>query len=238
MESLSWLAGVLYAPAETFRKIAERPKWVVALVVLSIVGVGVGTLAYQKVDQDAMREMTRHQIEERTGQRGAELETSVDQAMGISAKFAPFFPAIGLVGSLFVFLLVAVVFLLGLKLAGGELTFKQSFATTIYGFVPYSLVQSLIALPIVLSREALDPEKLQGGSLLASNLSTFAPEDAPAALVALLGSVDFFTLWSLVLLAIGYSVVARVSGKTAGVVVFIAWALWVGVKVGWAAIFS
>lgn len=237
MESLKRLVGVLFAPTETFRKIAERPTWAVALVVLLVLGAVVGVLASQKLDLDAERDMIREQIEDRQGLRGDELERQVDTIVNINSKVRPFTPVLVLVFGTLAYLLVAVVFLVGAKLAGGEIDFRRSFATTLHGMAPQG-VSALIAIPLILSRESIDPEAVQGGSFLASNLAFLAPEDAPAALESLLGSLDLFTVWSVILLTVGYSVVARMSKGAAGAVVVGAWVVWIAIKAGLAALFT
>lgn len=237
MESLKRLFGVLFAPKETFEKIAERPTWVVALVVLLVLGVAVGIVVAQKIDVEAERDMIRQQIEDRQGLRGDELERQVDTIAGFNAKIRPFTPAIVVVFGTLVYLLVAVIFLAGTKLAGGEIDFRRSFATTLHGMVPQGL-SALITLPLVISRESIDPAAAQGGSFLTSNLSFLAPEDASRAVESLLGSLDLFTLWSVVLLTIGYSVVGRLSKGTAAGLVVGAWIVWIAAKAGLAALFT
>lgn len=236
MESLKRLGEVLWVPTETFRKIAERPTWAVALVALLVISGGVAWTAVQRIDQDAQRRMIRDGIEERSGLRGEELDRQVDQAVEMNRKVAPFTPVIVLVFSVIGYALVAAVFYVAFRLAGGELGFVRSFATTLHAMMPLALA-GLIALPIVLGQETVDPERMQSGSLLASNLAYFfAPEDAPATLVAFLASFDLFTLWAVILLVIGYAVVARVSKGVATGVVIGAWAVWIAVKVGLAAL--
>jgi hypothetical protein len=237
MESLKRLGTVLWAPTETFRKIGERPTWAAPLIVLLLIGGGVSWLALQRIDVDAQRQMLRDTFEERQGLRGEELDRQVDRAMEMNAKLAPFTPVIGVVFSIGAYALLAVIFMVALRLAGGELGYVASFATTLYGLIPFA-VSGLIALPILLGQGSVDPERLQSGSLLASNLAVLAPEDAPRTLVSLLASFDLFTLWAVILLVIGYSVVARVSKGVATAVVVGAWVAWIGIKVGLAALFS
>lgn len=237
MESLKRMVGVLVAPGDTFRKIAERPTWAVALVVLILLGVAVAAVASQKIDVDAERDLIRQQIEERQGLRGDELESQVETIVGINAKVRPFTPLIVVVVGTAIYLLIAVIFMVGARLAGGEIDFRQSFSTTLHGMVPQG-VAALITLPIILSRESIDPEAAQRGSFLPSNLGVLAPEDASTLVQSLLSSLDFFTLWSIVLLVIGYSVVARLSKGAAAALIVGAWVVWVALKVGLAALFG
>ncbi len=237
MESLKRTVGVLVSPGETFRKIAERPTWAVTLVVLLLLGTAVAFVVAQRIDVDAERDMIRQQIEDRQGLRGDELERQVETIAGINAKVRPFTPLLVLVIGTGVYLLIAVIFMVGARLAGGEIDFRRSFATTLHGMVPQGL-SALIALPLVLSRESIDPEAAQSGSLLASNLAFLAPEDALTAVRSLLSSFDLFTLWSIVLLVIGYSIVARLSKGAAVALVVGAWVVWVALKIGLAALFA
>lgn len=237
MESLKRLGEVLWAPAATFARLRERPTWAVALVVLLLIGAGVTWVAVQKVDPEAQRQLLRDTFEERQGLRGEDLDRQVDQVMAFNRRFAPLTPLFGLVFSLGAYALMAAALLVAFRLAGGELGFVESFATTLHGLVPLGLA-GLIAFPVVLAQESVDPERLQSGSLLASNLAVLAPEGASGTLVALLASFDLFTLWAVILLVIGYSVVARVSKGAAAAVVVGAWVLWIGLKVGVAALFT
>lgn len=236
MESLKRIVGVLVSPAETFRKIAERPTWVVALVLLLVLGMAVAFAVAQKIDVDAERDMIRQQMEER-GMRGDELERQVETIAGINAKVRPFTPLLVLVLGTGAYLLIAVIFLVGARLADGEIDFRRSFATTLHGMMPQG-VSALISIPLVLSTDSIDPEAAQTGSLLASNLGFLASEDASAVVRTLLSSIDLFTLWSLVLLVIGYSVVARISKGGAVALVVGAWVVWIAIKVGLAAAFA
>jgi hypothetical protein len=237
MESLKRLVGVLFAPTETFRKIAERPTWAVALVVLLMLGAAVGVVVAQKLDLDAERDLIRQQIEDRQGLRGDELESQVDRVANINSKIRPFTPALVVVFGTGIYLLVSLIFMVGTGVAGGEIDFRRSFATTLHGMMPQGL-SALIALPLALSRDSIDPEAAQGGSLLVSSLSFLAPEDASAAVESLLGSLDLFTLWSVILLTLGYSVVGRLSkGAAAGLVVG-AWVVWIAAKMGLASLFG
>jgi L-cystine uptake protein TcyP (sodium:dicarboxylate symporter family) len=107
MESLKRLVGVLFAPTETFRKIAERPTWAVALVVLLMLGAAVGVVVAQKLDLDAERDLIRQQIEDRQGLRGDELESQVDRVANINSKIRPFTPALVVVFGTGIYLLVS-----------------------------------------------------------------------------------------------------------------------------------
>ena len=98
---------------------------------------------------------------------------------------------------------------------------------------------SVLSLPAILGRAEFHFEDLQTGSVLPSNLGYLAPEEASPAVLALLSSVDVFSLWTLVLLAIGVATVGRLKRGTAAVgPSSSAGSLYVFGKAGWAALFS
>lgn len=237
MESLKRLVGVLFAPTDTFRAIAERPTWAIGLAVLLALGAVLGFVAVDKLDVDAQRDLVREQIEDRQGLRGEELERQVDTVMGINERVMPFTPLIGTAFGVLAYLVMALLFMVGARLADGEIDFRRSLATTVHGMVPQG-VSGLIALPVVMSQETVDPESLQSGSFLTSNLGFLAPEDGSQVVEVLLASIDLFTIWSVVVLVIGFSVVARLSRGAATALVVGAWVLWIAVKIGLAAVFG
>lgn len=234
--SFGRLVGVLVSPVKTFRSIAERPTWGVALVVLLIVSTAVGVLANQRIDKNDMRQMIKERIEKSRG--GQATPEQVEQAVTMGEKInavtrwlIPVFAAV-------VYLAITGLFFAAFRFFGGSgISYKSSFAVTLHSFMP-ALVAALLTLPVILSRERLPLKQVQSGNLLASNLGAFAPESLGTAAKSLLSSLDFFSLWSVLLLIVGYRIAAKVSTATAATVVVVLWALYVAVKVGLAALFT
>jgi hypothetical protein len=225
------LITVLLAPAKTFRSIGERPTWLAPLLVGMVLTGAVGLLVMQKGD---MEEMIRTRIEESGREVPAE---AIEQQVEFMERFGWIFGLFGVLVVPVINVIVAALFLGVFKLLGSDLDFKQSFSTYLYGTVPM-LVAAVLGLPLLFARESLTMEELQAGGVLMSNLGFLAPEDAGAALRAALTSLDLFSFWSIVLLAIGYRVVGRVSaGAAAGTVVGL-WLVYVLGKIGWAALFG
>jgi hypothetical protein len=228
--SFGRIVGALTSPTRTFGQIAERPTWLVALVVLVAVGVLSGALISGKIDWE---QVTRDSLE----QQGQQLsEEQLERIIDFQERFGPVMSIAGpLVGVPIIYLLVALVFMVVFKVLGGDLTFVKSLAVVVHGMLPRG-VAGLLSIPVILGRDDFDFEELQDGSVLASNLAAFAPEDAGPGLMALLSSFDLFSVWAVVLLVIGYAIAARVSkGAAAGGVVGL-WLIYVLGKVGLAAL--
>jgi hypothetical protein len=219
--SFGRLIGALLAPGKTFQSIAERPTWVVALVLFLVIILAVTIVTFQRVD---LNEMMRQQMAE----RGQEMPPEMEQVGGFMTGC---YIAAGLgfwIGLIF----VGAAYFLLLNLAfGGQLRYVTSLSVLIHALMPFA-VAGLLSVPILLSRETLSMEELQSGSVLPSSLAVFAPEEAGPRLIALLSSLDFFTLWTVVLLVIGYSLAARVSKTSAAVLVVVVWILLILLRVG------
>lgn len=227
--SLGRLIGVLVSPEKTFRSIAKRPTWVVALVFLVLLGVAEGYLVFQKLD---MAEV----ISESVGRRGQEASAEeLERATEMVERFGWLGASVGaLVFAPLAFLATALVFWVVLKLLGGEFDYPSSLSVTLHSLMP-AAVKSLLSLPVIYSRESIGLEESQRGVLF-SNLGSLAPEEAGPALTALLAGVDFFSLWTVVLLIIGFSIVGRLSKTSTALTVGSLWIVWVLVRTGLASL--
>lgn len=226
--SFGRIVSVLLAPAKTFASIAARPTWLVPLLVLAVLGLAVSLILVPKVDWGAS---IREQLES-SGAADQVSAEQLEQQVAIGEKVsggAIYFVAV--VGPWLIYPLIALFFLGLFKLLGSEMSFKQSLATLVHAFIPFALA-ALLTIPVLYGRAEISAEEMQQGKLLASNVGAFLADDASPALLALASSIDLFTIWAVVLLVIGYHVVARVSRTSTLVVVLGSWLAWVAIKVG------
>lgn len=216
--NLGRLPGVLVAPGRTFESLARRPSWLAALIVLVALSALVSVLAIQRADLDALIATGAAAGSEASAEAFRELAPA---AAALSVAFLA--PAS--------YALLALVFLLAFRGAGATIDYRRALAVNLHAQLPWC-VQALIAVPVILAKGTLSAAELQRGSVVLSNLGALAPEGAGPLVLTLLGSVDLFTIWSLALLAIGFSIVGKVSRWKAAAVVVSLWLLWVGGKVG------
>ena len=80
-----------------------------------------------------------------------------------SAKFAKIGPVIGVVSQPIVLLIIAAVFWVMFKLAGGDFDFGTSFAVTSYGMMP-GAVAALLSIPVVMSKSTLSYQEVKAGN--------------------------------------------------------------------------
>ncbi len=197
MENSSFgrLFGVLFAPGKTFRSIAERPTWVVPLLVLAVLGMGMGLLVNERIDQ---REMIKKQMEK----FGREMtEAQLDEAVERAENPSPVLRAVsvvtGLLGHCIIYLFLAFLLWLIFKLTGSEMTYKSSLSTYVHASVPAAIL-FLLSILVLLSRTSVGPEVMTEG-VLSSSPAAFMPEGTSPLVKAALSGLDFFGLWVLVL---------------------------------------
>jgi len=130
--------------------------------------------------------------------------------------------------TLFYVFIVAVLlmFLFDTMMSAG-IGLKRMMAIVAYGFLPLVIQTALSMLVLFLK----DPEEFNLQNPLMFNVGAYLSSDAPAALRALGSSIDVFSLWIIILLAIGVSSAARkMSFGKAFAGMALPWALFVGLK--------
>jgi hypothetical protein len=227
------IIGALVAPVKTFESLAQKPSWVLALVVTLLCAIGVSAVVVNHTD---FAGSIRQQMEKQATRSGQSLSAEeMDSRVAMGQKFATVAalagPPIWIPLS---FLLMAVVFWLGLRMLGGEFRYSLSFAVCLHALLP-SLLLGLLTIPVALGRSTITVDELRRG-IVTSSAAAFAPDGASPMVVALLSSLDLFSFWSLALLVIGYRAASKArAGAVAGVVIGI-WILYVLGKVGFAAL--
>lgn len=223
--SLGRVASVLVSPAKTFQSIAERPTWLVALLVLIAAGLISAAVSVPKVDWE---EAVRSDL----ARKGQELPPEqMDAALEVGAKFGSVVTWIAVVvGPWIIYPVMAAIFLGLFRILGSEMPFKTSLAVAIHGFMPW-LVATLLNIPIFLSKSEITAEELQNGVLM-SHAGVLGGEDAGPTLTAFLSSLDVFSVWAMVLMTLGYSLAAKVSRGRAAACVVGVWVVYVAGKVG------
>lgn len=201
------LFRVLFSPGEVFERVRERPKFLLPWIGLSVIIV---LIAYM------MMPFTQAAIAARI----AQLAQQNPQAAANAAKFqtvgifvAPVFLLIGLLIS------AGLLWLLVTLLAGADARFTTLLSLSTYVAVPTILLQ--VAGLIVLKMKGLDaitsPDDLRpplGLNLLSPSAGGFVG--------ALLAGINPFSLWGLVLTAIGVQVTHKTSKGAAYTVAIVA----------------
>ena len=224
------VVGAFFSPVSTFESIAARPGFLLPILLWTAASLLVTAFLLPKIDFDRM---IRTSLEKR-GQTVP--EERIQSIVARQKRMAPvLYNVIGVVSPALICLLVTLVYWASFKAFGWDFGFRQGFGATAHAFLP-GVLGAFVLLAILTQQETVDPTAM--GDLLRSNLGFLVDKKSSPALHSLLESLDLFSLWSLVLLSIGYAAAARVSKKSSAGVVFTIWALYVLGKAGLSALLS
>lgn len=191
--------GVIFSPRATYADIAAHPRVLGALaaVVIIIAAASFGFLSTE-IGQRAMVDQQLNAMES----FGVKVTDDMVANMERGAPRAAYLSVAGIV----VLVPVVMVILAGLALVvfnallGGDGSFKQVYAIVVHaGFL--SALQVLFVTPLNYVRESMSS---------ATSLAVFLPMvDDTSFLGMLLGSIDFFRIWSTLSLSIGLAVLYK-----------------------------
>jgi hypothetical protein len=201
---------------------------------LTLLSIGVSFAINQRVN---WREFMAQQIEKSPQSANMSAEQKEQRIEG-GAKFTPMVTwVIGACGPILFTLIVALVMWGAFNLLGGANTdFATSFAITTHAALT-GLVSSLLFILILYLKP---PGTVDMENPIATNLAVLLPDDSAKWMIALLKSIDIFTFWTLILLAIGFATTnpKKLKGGKAFTIAFSVWAVYVVLRVGSAWIFS
>jgi len=235
MGEFSRIVGVFFEPSKTFKDIAERPTWIVPMILVILAIMGVTTAMSQRIGWDRI---LRHQME--TNSRLQQLPADQrEQSLALQEKFASVGGYVfAVVGVPVVDLIMAAV-LLGIAggLMGGGMRFKQVFAVVSYSGLP-GIVSAILTVLVIFLK---NPDDFNMQNPLAFNVGAFMdPNTASKFMYSLASSLDLFVLWTILLIATGLKAAAgkKLTFTGALVAVLLPWAVVVLGKAALAGAFS
>ncbi|TCK75091.1 YIP1 family protein [Acidipila rosea] len=222
------------APSKTFHDILRNASWwlpflISVLVALIFCGTIQKKVGWERVYENILNQSPKAQqrFEGMAPQQAA-------QAKAIASKFTAvssyMYPVFGLIAAA----LAAAVLMATLNFGlGGHAKFSQLFAVWMYAYLPAAL-KALLAVLALFAGVGADSFLIQNP--LGSNIGYYLGSDVPLWLRSLGTSIDLFTIWTLALLILGCSIVARVKRGSAAAAVIGWWLIITIVGVGYAAI--
>jgi hypothetical protein len=236
LNSIQRLFGTLFSPGETFQDINRKPDWIVPMVLAIVLFVAGNFVILKRLNLDGEK-ITRQAIEQQLQKQGKSLsdipQDQLESQIKISAKIQQVAPII--------FTPICVAFLAlvfwGVSIVmGGQTAFKKIFSVTTYSFTAVIVVVGILINTLVaFLRNPEDINILEG--IAATNPGMLMPAGTSTILKALLSQFDVINIWFLILMAIGIAAVSKnmKTGKAA-TVVFGLWAVWIVIKVAFAAV--
>lgn len=225
--------GVLFSPKATFEDIVRKPRWVLPVALLGLLGLVVAFGVNQKIN---WREFVRQQIE-KDPQAAQQSEEQKERQIEAGAKIAPITAFAGpLVAIVLVLVVALIMWGAYYVLAGVNPGYATALAIVSHAFVPVICGNILFLIVLFLK----PPGTLDLNNPVATNLAAFLPEDVPKWLEALGKNLDILILWTLVLVAVGFAAASpkKLKGGRSYGIAFGVFAAYAFLRVGIAFVFS
>jgi len=229
MSEAARLAGVFFSPGKAFADIARRPRWWIPIILSAILSTVYLSAFTQRVGWESV---IRSGIDNNPFTQSLTPQQR-EQQIQVAAGLYKYVGYGSIIGTLFSVFIVAVIlmFLFDTMMSAG-IGLKRMMAIVAYGILPLT-IQTVLSMVVLFLK---DHEEFNLRNPLVFNVGAFLSPDSSGVLRALGSSIDLFSLWILVLLAIGISAAGRkVSFGKAFTGVFSLWALLVCLKLAAAA---
>jgi hypothetical protein len=226
------LSAIFFEPRTVFQEINRKPTWLGIFLVLALVVIAGQYVAVTRVDYEtylrqalAMNPFTKGMSDEQIQQIVSRPRSMAQQYMQV---------ILGPVNLLIAFLVLAGVFLLAFVLMGASLRYKKALAVTFWAMAPPAIVVTLLAIVVMLVKEPDSLDVIDITKNVASNPGLAVDEKSSPVLHSLLARIDLFSLWTIYLLAVGFTTVlgGKLTLGKASIVILTLWGLYVVVRVG------
>jgi hypothetical protein len=233
-QGLARLFSVIIAPRATFQALAQRPQpWVGVLAVVLAMWVGSAAISHIS-GPEQMKASLNGPFGERLSQDEDYLQRIEDAAHPSLSKRV-LTGAGGGLGGAAVFAVGAVFYWLACLAVGGKMGFKRTLDVVFLASWIGAGLGMLLTVPLVLAKGSA----MTVGYSLAPLLGLFGKGADSSSLLfhSLQSFTNFFAIWQLILLAIGFSVVHHLSTARAWIAAAVPWALGYGLSLAMMAIF-
>ncbi len=218
LSQTSRIIDTFIAPSKTFTDINRSTSWWLPWLIMSVVSIAFVVVAGQKV---GFEKITTTQMQSNPKQVERMEKLPPDQRaqnMAIAVKFTQVIsyasPAFILLFGVIVAAVMLGTFNFG---AGTQMKFGAAMAVTMYAFLP-GIIKTILATVSLLA--GADPEAFRIDNPIATNLGFFLSSTDHPALYKLASSIDIFTIWTLVLMVIGFTCISKAKKGASAAIVF------------------
>jgi hypothetical protein len=224
------IAGVLFSPADTFTDIVRKPDVLAPMAILLLIGYALTFVIMPLMDWDSI---VATQTEQMRKQNPNLTDADVERVSKFTRTIGSFMGYIGPILGVIGWVVIGGAIFLVFRMFGGDGTFKQGLSITVYSWVPLTIFSIVMGI-VVFSQHAFDPTK--AATIVKSNPAFLVDMKDHPVLYSLLSQFDIFTLATIALLVIGFSIMSRFSRVKSAVIIVSMWLAVILVKVGFAAL--
>jgi flagellar biogenesis protein FliO len=219
------LQGVYFSPAPTFKAIAEKPKWVDALVIVLIFVAVAAYVIAPFASQDSLKAMKDNpKLQEKMGQERYDKmiqNMEAGQTAGAQVRAAAFGSVLFIIG---LFISALVILVMG-RLVSTEGAFIPIVAVLVHANFVDKILGGIVRTALVLARHSVFQTS--------TSLALLAPKiEFTSVPYIVLSQFDFFQLWMFGLVGYGLAALFKITVKKGLVLSYTFWLLKTLVNVG------
>ncbi|MGD0782823.1 MAG: YIP1 family protein, partial [Candidatus Aminicenantales bacterium] len=198
------LQGAYFSPAPTFKTIAERPKWVDALIIVLIFVAVAAYLTAPVASQDSLKAMKDNpKLQEKMGQERYDKmiqNMEAGQTSGAQVRAAAFGSVLFIIG---LFISALVILVMG-RLVSTEGAFMPIVAVLVHANFVDKILGGIVRTALVLARQSVFQTS--------TSLAILAPKiEFTSVPYIVLGQFDFFQIWMFGLVGYGLAALFKVT---------------------------
>jgi hypothetical protein len=222
---LTRLINIFVNPVKALESIDRQPTWFGPLLMIVIIALATAFIAMPFTMQ-AQIDLIRNNPNI-PPEQAQMIERQMSQAGPIQYIGA----LIGVIIAmpLMIIIIAGLFYFVGSVILGGDSTFKKNFSIWVWASC-ISFLGAIIRLPLILIKKSaqvsLSPALFLPGDKLGTPLYAF------------FANFDFFTIWHIVVFAIGFSIIYKFSRAKAFMAVGFLWAVWIAISTIFASVFS
>jgi hypothetical protein len=222
MSEVGTLLNVFMEPGRTFEDLRKKPRFILGIVLISILASAMSFALYQKMGEDGIRRAINEQFDR--SPQAASMQPEQRQTMlNFNMALQKYMPIVIFVMVPIAMFVIGLFYFLGAKAFGGNGGFLHAVSVVVYSSIPptvFMTIAGLIVL-VVKSADEIDLTAAQRGGLVQANPTMFIDGKAQPVLAAILSSVDVFQIWGWILAAIGLRITNKLSTGSAAAIVII-----------------
>ena len=211
MSTAETLAAIFYSPGEVFQNLRRHPRWLAALLIMSVLSVVFFNLFLYRLTPERV---TNYAIDKTlempmiANSEEARKNVEAGRAQTIEQNKNPILrggQAVNtFIGQVFLYAFFGLIFYLFALAMGGVMNYWQAFSAAVYASFPVSIIKFVLNSIILFIKDPTDIHPILGqNSLIQDNLNFLVSPAANPVLYSLLSAISLLVIYSLWLNATG-----------------------------------
>lgn len=230
MSTINTLAGIFFEPGRTFEALRERPRFLVAAVIIISV---LGLFNFLAIERVGYENVVRTSVE--ANPRLASVSDNQKEEI-VQSQSRGFFKVLNYSMPVLIFVVSMIIgsalYLLGVLAAGESLSYRQSLSVWTYSALPPTVLLMVANLIVLFLKSPNDIEFGSSDSgLVHANLGILVNAKSFPIMQTALASIDLFAFYGLFLAVVGIRKMTQLTVLTASMIVLVVWAIFVALRV-------